>query len=95
MWESVNIEKAAPGPLNATLNPGDARNRKPKAELLQGIFWQAIGILTLHVKICIISQLWRALLTVNRVWLTIRWVYLQAFENKYNMTLKFLTGVFK
>ena len=37
MWESVNIEKAAPGPLKATLNPGAARNRKPKAELLQGI----------------------------------------------------------
>ena len=35
MWESVNIEKSAPGPLKATLNPGAARNRKPKAELLQ------------------------------------------------------------
>ena len=35
MWESVNIEKAAPGPLKATLNPRVARNRKIKAELLQ------------------------------------------------------------
>ena len=34
MWESVNIEKAAPGPLKATLNPGAARSRRPKAELL-------------------------------------------------------------
>ena len=37
MRESVNTEKAAPGSLKATLNPGAARNRKPKAELLRNL----------------------------------------------------------
>ena len=35
MRESVNIKKAASSSLKATLNLGAARNRKPKAELLQ------------------------------------------------------------
>ena len=56
MWESVNIKKAAPGPLKATLNPGAARNRKPKAELILNVRMDFGKDWTLKKNSCIIEK---------------------------------------